>query len=289
MKTIDTLVDDIYTTIKNKKDGWFTEELSISLGQNVAGTLRSQLGDERPAPYLRLSQMGNKCPRALWYSIHHPELAEPLPAWAEIKYSYGHMIEALAITLAKASGHEVTGEQDELVLLGIKGHRDCIIDGHIVDVKSTSSFGFAKFKDGSLAQNDPFGYLEQLDGYMLASIDDDRVRHKDVGYILAVDKTLGHMVLYRHKLRRDHIIERINSYKNIVALPAAPSCTCGQVPHQKSGNMMLDMKASYNPYKHCCFPSLRTFIYSSGPVYLTKVVKKPDVLEIDKHGRHVYH
>ena len=48
-------------------------------------------------------------------------------------YAFGHMIEGLAIGLAKASGHEVLGEQDEIYVDGIRGpHRDCVIDGCVV-------------------------------------------------------------------------------------------------------------------------------------------------------------
>src|SRR3972149_5572040 len=153
---IHTLIEDIYATI-TRKDGWFDDQLSRDFSQNVGDRLQEQLSEKKEAPKLRLSQMGPRCPKALWHSIHTPELAEPLPAWAEIKYAYGHIIEALAIVLAKAAGHRVEGEQDELVVNGIRGHRDCVIDGWVVDVKSTSSFGFDKFKDGSLKESDSFG------------------------------------------------------------------------------------------------------------------------------------
>lgn len=198
------------------------------------------------------------------------------------------MIEALAIVCAKASGHRVEGEQDELNVDGITGHRDCVIDGCVVDVKSTTSYYLSKFKDKSIAQNDSFGYLSQLDGYLVGSIEDPIVTVKDKAYILAVDKQLGHMVLYEHRLREDHIRERIRANKHIVSLDAPPECTCGTEPLGKSGNIKLDIKASYSAYKYCCFPELRTFIYSDGPVYLTKVVRKPEVPEIDKSGRYIY-
>jgi len=232
--------------------------------------------------------MGPICPKALWYSIHHPEMAEDIPPWAKIKYAFGHILEALAICLAKAAGHEVTGEQDELVCDGIKGHRDCVIDGCIVDVKSCSSRSFAKFKDGSIVQDDSFGYLDQLDGYVVASADDPLVRVKDKGYILAIDKQLGRMFLYEHRIRPDRIRERIRSSKEIVASDQCPPCQCRTIEDGKAGNIRLDVKASYSAYKHCCFPNLRTFLYSDGPRYLTKVVRKPDVTEIDKEGRIVY-
>jgi len=289
MKTIHTLVEDIYVTI-TRKDGWFSNELAEHFAKDMSLRLQSQLGELKGPPRLRLSQMGPRCPRALWYSIHHPELAETLPPQAEIKYSYGHIIEALMITLAKAAGHDVCGEQDEVDVDGIKGHRDCVIDGCIVDVKSASSFSFQKFRDKSIKDNDSFGYLDQLDGYLAGSLHDPLVQCKDRAYLLAVDKTLGHVALYEHKFRHEHILERIRKYKEIVALPEPPRCECNTEPFGKSGNIKLDVKASYNVYKHACFPNLRTFLYADGPVYLTKVVKRPadHIIEVDKFGKVVY-
>lgn len=286
---INTLVPDIYKLVE-AKDGWFNTETVREFGEDISLRLHSQLSAPARKPGLRLSQMGQRCPCALWHSVHHPELAEPLPPWAEVKFAFGHIIEALAIGLAKASGHRVEGEQDELVLDGIKGHRDCVIDGCLVDVKSSSTRGFQKFKDRTLQQNDSFGYLDQLDGYLCASMDDPLVRVKDKAYILAIDKTLGHMVLYVHELREERIKRTIANYKAIVAGHTAPSCTCGTVAEGKSGNIKLDMQASYSAYKHCCFPQLRTFIYSSGPIYLTHVARTPDVPEIYRSSqRHTLH
>lgn len=283
MSHISTLIPDIQQLLK-RKDGWFHEELSRDLSEDIALRLRVQLNDSARTPTLRLSQMGPRCPCALWHSIHTPEMAEPLPPWAELKYSFGHILEALAVVLAKAAGHQVEGEQDALVVDGITGHRDCVIDGCIVDVKSTSSYSFQKFKDGSLGQNDTFGYLDQLDGYLVGSLDDPIVKVKDRAYLLAIDKQLGHMVLYEHRLRESSIRERIKHYREIVARPTAPTCTCKSIPDGKSGNYKLDVKASYNSFKHCCFPNLRTFLYADGPRYFTRVERKPDVPEIDRHG-----
>jgi hypothetical protein len=284
---INTLIEDIYTLVQ-KKDGWFTDELTNNFGKEVSRRLQEKFSSPERTPSLRLSQMGPRCPKALWHSIHTPQLAEALPPWAEVKYSFGHIIEALAICLAKASGHSVTGEQDALEVDGIVGHRDCIIDGCVVDVKSASSFGFNKFKNGSIKDDDSFGYLDQLDGYLVGSLNDPLVTVKDKAYILGIDKTLGHMVLYEHTIRERSIRERIQQYKRIVESSTPPSCECRTIPEGKSGNIRLDTKASYNVFKYCCFPQLRTFLYASGPVYFTKVVRKPDVIEVDKHGKVVY-
>jgi hypothetical protein len=265
-KNISTLITDVYDYIQ--KHGVPDAPIIVP-------------AREKPnTPRLRLSALGPRCPCALWHSIHHPELAETLPPWATFKYAYGHVIEALAIQLAKAAGHIVEGEQDELEVDGIKGHRDCVIDGCIVDVKSTTTLGFQKFKDGSIKENDPFGYLDQIDGYLVGSLQDPLVTVKDKGYLWAIDKQLGHMCLHEHHLREDNIRRRIVDYKSVVNQRIAPKCNCGTIPDGKSGNIRLDTKASYSAQKHSCFPHLRTFLYASGPVYLTKVVRVPEVPEV---------
>lgn len=239
---------------------------------------------------LRLSKMGAICPRHLWYSVNRPELAEPFTPQTIIKFAYGHTVEALAIALTKAAGHEVTGEQDELTVAGVKGHRDCVIDGHVVDVKSCSSRVFDRIKRKALAFEDDFGYLDQLDGYMVGSSDDDLVRVKDVAFIFAIDKTTGGMCLYEHHLRHDQIMARVANHKAIVAAEVPPPCTCPEVKDGDSGNFKLGPTGSYSQFKWECRPDLRCFLYADGPRYLTRIRRKPQahIIEIDKHGHRVY-
>lgn len=290
---IHSLIKDIDNIVV--QENWFTDELGESFAKEVSARLKIHYNDQRASGTLRMSGLGPKCPRALWYSVHHPELAEPLPASAIKKYSFGHIIEAQTIMFAKAAGHIVTGEQDVLELDGILGHRDCVIDGCVVDVKSTSSIGFGKFQTRNYAPFDSFGYLEQLDAYVVASSADPLVTVHDKGYILAVDKQLGKMHLYEHTVRPEHIAQRIKEYKHIVGHSNPPPCMCGTVKHGESGNIKLDTRASYSAYKYCCFPHLRTFLYKEGPVYLTVVKRRPQrqdgsyVTEVDKAGRVVYH
>jgi hypothetical protein len=292
LKSITTLITDIYQVLE-ARDGNFSPEIVSDLSSGISSRLHGQLG-ERPEGQkatLRLSAMGPKCPKALWYSIHHPELAEPLPPWVIAKFSFGHILEAFGIALCKAAGHTVTGEQDELWVDGVAGHRDAVVDGCIVDFKSCNSRSFEAIKRKQMV-NDPFlsSYLDQMDGYLVGSLEDPLVTVKDKGYIFAIDKTLGHCCLYEHRIREDSIRERIKHFKQIVARDTAPHCTCGTVKDGESGNYKLDLKASYSAYKYCCFPGLRTFLYAGGPRYLTAVIREPkDVREIDKEGNTVYH
>jgi hypothetical protein len=295
VKSINEVIPDIYQLLKEKEDGWFTTELARRLSDDLAGRLRSQLGSKKSRPTLRMSGLGKRCPRALWYSIHHPELAEALPPWAEIKFAFGAIIEGLTLSLVKACGHSVEGEQDELVFEGIVGHRDAVIDGVTADVKSASSLSFQKFKTSDYGLVDSFGYLEQLDAYTLAAASDPLVLSKDKGVILAVDKQLGHMHLYEHKVteeRGDKLRARIEYYKSIVGRDEPPDCQC-ETEEQANGNVKLGWRAGYSPYKWECFPGLRAFKYSGGLDYFSKVVKRPfnkygPLPEIGRNGQTIY-
>ncbi len=282
--SIYTLEIDIQELLKTK--GWFGKEAKDAFAEEISSRLEGQYQSPVQEPRLRLSQMGPRCPKAIWHSIHTPGEAQPFPSWTEFKLSLGHVTEGLAISLAKGAGHNVVGEQDELVLDGIKGHRDCVIDGHIVDVKSCNGRTYQKIKQGSLAQDDLFGYLCQLDGYMLASSNDPLVSVKDKSFILAVHKELGHMCLYEHRLtdtRASALRARIDKYKRIVERSVPPVCECET--EISGSNKKLGVKASYSQYKYCCFPNLRCFLYSGGPMYLTEVKYEPSVPEIDKLGK----
>lgn len=285
MTHISTLIADIYELL-NRRDGWLNDELASLFAEETSRRLQEQFtADPFLRKTLRLSRMGDYCPRELWYMVNRPELAERFPPWASNKFSYGHILEAWALTLARAAGHKVEGEQDELVVDGIKGHRDCIIDGHIVDVKSCSSRQFEKLQAKTLGRDDPFGYLYQLDGYLVGSAEDPLVTSKSTGFILGIDKTLGHMVLYSHERRELEIRERIRRYKDIVGASTPPPCACKTEPEGASGNIKLGTKASYSAYKWECFPRLRAFLYAKGPVYLSHVEKVPNVPEINRDGK----
>lgn len=280
MKSIHTLIRDIYETVQT--DGWFNDDLSKDFVGELGSKLVKRSGPREQVPRLRLSQMGPVCEKQLWHSIHTPSLQESLPAYTRIKFTYGDILESLVISMAKSAGHEVTGEQDEITVDGVSGHRDCVIDGCVVDVKSAASRPFQVIKAGIGLADDPFlcAYLDQLDGYLVGSAEDDLVRVKDKAYILAIDKTLGHLCTYEHTIRQHHIRSRIENYKRIVGLSSPPRCTCGTVPDGVSGNIKLDTKASYSSYKHVCFPNLRTFLYSGKVVHLVKVIREPKVPEL---------
>lgn len=65
------------------------------------------------AAAVRASSAG-KCPRELAQHVYAPELAEGTPATALARFEVGHRIEASLVSMLKAAGVQVTGEQEEV-------------------------------------------------------------------------------------------------------------------------------------------------------------------------------
>lgn len=280
MKTIDTLVADLEHTLLNGSQD-LTDELCDKYGTQFSQLLKSRLGPRTPREgTLRMSNVGKPCERQLYYSVNNQGEGETLPPSAHMKFLFGDCIELLLLFLTEASGHSVEGTQDEQEIEGIKGHRDAVIDGTVVDVKSASSYSFRKFSEGTLSENDSFGYVDQLQSYLYAGQTDDKVTDKDRGAFLVVDKTLGHICLDVHE--RKHVpYDKIYAHKKaMVASSVPPERGFSPVPEGKSGNEKLGINCSYCDFKKKCYPDLRTFIYSSGPTFLTKVERLPNVTEI---------
>lgn len=279
MKTIDTLVDDIYKVIES--NGGWDATVTKFFTERVGDTIKRRLEDEQEdsRPTLRMSNLGSPCLRKLWYQINLPTESEPLKPNERLKFLYGDILEDLLISLAVAAGHKVTGTQTTMDIDGIKGHRDCVIDGVTVDVKSASSYSFKKFKEHKLREDDPFGYIEQLSSYVFAAQDDPEVTDKKNGAFLVIDKQFGHIVLDKYDFTKELFLKRtkVKEVKEAVAQPSPPARAFTDEPMGKSGNMKLGTQCSYCNFKETCWPGLRTFVYSTGPVFLTKVVREPNV------------
>lgn len=274
MKQIETLIEDIYGLFGTDKT--FDLALFREFGDNLHDLMESRFHNKRDGKgYLRMSNIGRP-DRQLWYDINGEGEKEALLPPTLIKFAYGDMIEQMILLYAKMAGHSVEQEQAEVEVDGIKGHIDALIDEHVCDVKSTSSFSFQKFESGALLEpgNDPFGYVAQLAGYVEAL-----TPGKD-GYFLAVDKTLGKMCLLKvpaAHLAQYKVRERIAHIKNVISDPNMPERCYPDIPDGKSGNMKLGTGCSYCPWKFKCWEGLQTFYYSTGPRYLTKVVRTPKV------------
>lgn len=247
-------------------------EFSENLKQILRDRLSKQDGDRGP---LRFSALG-KPNRQMWFEAHPDGSKEEFDGKTLYKFLYGAVIEELVLFLAKEAGHEVTDTQRGVAIDGVKGSIDAIIDGVLVDAKSASPYGYQKFKNDTVYQDDPFGYVDQLAGYA-----DVLTPGEDAAW-LAVDKVSGDIcisVLPSSLIARHKPAPRIAELKEIIASETPPPFCYEPIPDGKSGNLKLPTPCSYCAHKFRCHSGLRGFAYSGGPRYLTKVVKTPDVPE----------
>ena len=285
--TLDTLVEDIYSLMKNRnvpKDVDPEAEIE-KFGEAMKALMREQFlpnDNYQNRKGLRLSAIGRP-ERVQWFSFNK-WVGEKILPHTYIKFMYGHIIEEMLLFLVRMSGHKVTDEQKKCEVRGVKGHMDCKIDGETVDVKSTSSYGFKKFKDGSLAADDPFGYIDQVKAYAHSE------GERKWSY-LAMDKQNGHLCVLTYDLDdtehpmyefySEDIEERVEKVKKSVKGEERPSQCSSVIPDGKSGNLKLSTMCSYCQYKKHCYPDLRVFAYAGGPRFLSKVVNPPNVPEIN--------
>jgi hypothetical protein len=278
-KSIETLEADINHVLKTG-EGW-TKEISKWVADDIAKSLSRQFTRSKGerARTLRVSNLGTPCERKLWYHVNSNIAPEPLLASTLNKFIFGDITESYILGLCKAAGHDVVGMQDSVDVHGIKGSRDCVIDGMLIDVKSASSRAFEKFKRNGLRSDDPFGYLSQLSSYLYGSRSDPLVKDKTKAGFLAFDKQFGHIALdiYDFTEEVESKGDEVERKKTLVSKAYPPDKTYEPVPHGKGGNMKLPMMCSYCDFKYQCWDNLKEYIYSNGPIYLTHVEKTPNV------------
>lgn len=280
-KTPDTLVRDIYTLMETKDipEGVDLDYEADRCGQEVAKILKEVMRDKRRRG-LSLSGIG-KPDRQLWHGYNGTK-GQDIEGATAIKFLYGHLIEALLVSLTRISGHTVTDQQKTVEVNGVLGHIDGRIDGVLMDIKSCSSYGFKKFKKNTLHTDDPYGYIGQLRAYAHAEGDNT------YGW-LAMDKANGTIAWLQYhegdpkapyaKALDWSVPDRIDYLKDAVDGPLPPACY-QEVPDGASGNLRLASGCVYCPFKYTCWPTVREFHYSSGPKFLTKVVYEPKVMEV---------
>lgn len=282
-KTLDTLIQDIYSTLEKGVD---VSQPSVQEALDEVGSLVREAtetvlreGERKGASNLRLSQIG-KPDRQIWYGVQGEE-GEPLDGQTRIKFLMGHVLEALLICLTKVSGHTVEEAQDTVEVEGVLGHQDCVIDGVLTDIKSASAFGFKKFKENRLADDDPFGYIAQISAYATKN-------NRNEAAFLAIDKNSGELAVTRvHELEMIDAPARVRHLKGMVQSETAPARCYNDTKDGESGNRKLAIGCVFCPYKKKCWADanggagLRAFKYSNGVRYMTQVAKTPNVEELE--------
>ena len=286
MKTIDTLVADIYSLFESSVPDMSDDEVD-NIIDKFGDALKVHLKrfiyeEERRRDTLRLSAIG-KPERQQWYSASpHSKVKEniELQGKDKIKFLYGYILEELLLTLSSLAGHEVKDEQKEVSIEGVLGHQDAVIDNVLVDCKSSSGRGFDKFKNNYVSSDDPFGYIAQISSYAEAN-------GLTEAAFLAINKQTGEICLSKvHSMEMINASDRVKYIKDMVNQSNPPAKCYSDVPDGKSGNRKLDVGCIYCDYKRDCWKDsnggqgLRVFDYATNPRYLTQVSKMPNVEEI---------
>ena len=281
MADITTLVSDMYKVLTPSNDGGVGAEVLKNFGDRMTNHVKQTFDfsedRDREAGVIYASEVGERCTRKLYYKLTNTP-QESIAPHTHYKFLYGDIVEEVTLLLAEASGHRVENTQEKVVATfgswQVRGRIDATIDGVPVDVKSMSQYGFANLPRNLDTYDDSFGYVPQVSFYRNYRFDSEQVG------ILGVDKSLGHIKLSLGHGTSKRDMER-SIEETIKALDAGlPKKGYESIPDGKSGNMKLGVACSYCPFKAACWPGLRTFIYSKGPVFLEKVVKVPDVPEL---------
>ena len=277
-------------TEDHEHDSSLAAEYAMRIGGEFA---KATVKRDRPREKGKLwaSDLGKKCLRQHWYNFNGNDSAEKLDGHTKFKFLYGNILEEAVLYFAEEAGHTVSGLQARVEWevvpnkWTVSGRIDAIIDGVLVDVKTTSTYGYKRYKDGITPANDSFGYLEQIGFYQHFNNFDD---NPSASGFLWIDKGNGH-IKYTEVVppSKDHIeqaalsiIEAVDKEEADVPRYYSPT------PYGKSGNMSLPMNCSYCAHKVKCWrdsnggQGLRGFVYNQGPVWFTEVAREPKCPEI---------
>jgi len=283
MKTVDTLVKDIYDLFSLdpiKMDEQEVDKHIDTFGEMLKVHIKAFMYEEpRTRGNLRLSAIG-KPDRQLWYDVNSKKEIEDLAPSTRIKFLYGYILEELLLLCASIAGHKVTDQQKEVSVEGVLGHQDAMIDDVLVDCKSASGFSFKKFKDNKLLEDDPFGYIGQISAYAQANGVNEAA-------FLVIDKSSGEICLTPvHQMEMDNAKNRVKHLKGMVVNDHVPDRCYAPVPDGESGNLKLAIGCIYCNHKRECWSDanqgkgIRAFKYSRGRNYLVQVSKEPKVEEV---------
>lgn len=286
MSDLSTLIDDIDALIKTGNQNVPPNMVDEALEGFVKGVAKVALDLVSPKtkdlerPYLRPSNLGTP-DRKLWFILNSEPRTESSFDPAQLRsFAFGSILECLLVFLTKASGHEVSEEQAEVDVYGVKGNKDLRIDGITVDAKSVSPYVWEKWANGEFLRNpeaDMFGYREQLSLYT----ENDEPK---VGAWFVVNKSSGALALtVMDEFDRTRDVKALVARKRAVeAMPSPPEERCyAPVPFGKSENLTLAKGCGFCAFKKPCWSDkLRAFRYSDGIKYFTHVAKAPNVEEV---------
>ena len=146
-------------------------KLTFDSKLKIEQKIENRLFPAERRPYFGISGVGNKCPRALWYSFRWVSLIQHTARQHRL-FQRGHREEPIVIADLEAAGCTVHSTQKEVVTGHghVKGHNDGIVENlpdapktpHLLEIKTANDKNFAKMKKEGI----PEGYLAQAQCYM---------------------------------------------------------------------------------------------------------------------------
>ena len=302
MAEFKTLVADIQAYLRGHvppdevHSGSATGRRIVALGKAVCNHTLDIVYNERKVKEksaadtsIRMSEIGERCFRKLYYKWYKPEwgqpdFAEPDDPMLPIKFAYGDYVEELTMFLAEEAGHKVTERQREFTLRGtthwyLVGHIDGKIDGVLVDVKSSADVSWKKYaREGLTGDNDSFGYRWQLDAYGISSLTDERA-------FLFVNKHDGHINVVN---RTGEVWLPVITKMESVGMAMETALTKDKLPDRlptettKYGEKLC-VNCSYCAFKHVCWDKgLHSFIASGRPHHYVTLNNEGEKFAKDK-------
>lgn len=229
---------------------------------------------------LRMSNIGRDLRQLLLEKTHGRVL--PNPSFM-LKMLTGHIQEQTLVYILRSAGLEFeTSQEVELNVGGevIQGTYDLrlTLDNKIYDIKTASEWSFKnKFTSyRTLAEDDSFGYIDQLLGYAEAA-------GAEPGGWIVINKSTGEVkvVVYPNEMAqvRQPFLTRLAKRIADVASGRMPPCK-GVVPetfYQKpTGNQILDFHCRFCDHKKKCHPTV-----SYEPSRCSKAKDKPMVFYVN--------
>jgi hypothetical protein len=244
MKTIDTVVQDVYKMMEDKSYTGDLNTIAYTVGKEVSEAVVDALTTREQKNGLRMSGIG-RCERAQWYK-NKGYTEEPIEGSVYLTFLQGHILEAVLLGLVELSGHKVTGKQGIHTVEGVNGSQDCEIDGELVDVKTASAWSYDnKFKEDGI-KDDAFGYIKQLSAY-------GKTKERDSAYFLAFNKNKSTLKLCKQELEKD-VDKFIVQLKDKMELDTPPMRLANATSvSKKTGEERLCMNCAFCGFKDTCY------------------------------------
>ena len=224
---------------------------------HIRDALQKQFSPREEKFRVRMSNIGRPYCQ-LWFQKNKPETAIHPSANRVMLMMMGDIVEAVFKGILTEAGVSYTDSKE--VSLNVKGNKikgtyDLVIDDHVDDIKSASTWSYTnKFTDfETVKDGDSFGYVGQLVGYAKAS-------KKNVGGWWVINKNNAEFKYVSAKgldIKKEYTIlkdkfERLEKNKFERCFDAVDETFRGKL----TGNKVLGKSCTFCDFRHACWEGI---------------------------------